>query len=85
MKLESKLFNYSYYQFRKDFMRAKKHQICYKKIFDDDIDFENLEVEVNSHRVGNSKSYGDSTDLESEGEEGKQIKKNQDAFKNCKF
>jgi len=33
---------------RKDFKRAKKHQIRYKKIFNDDIDFENLEVEVSS-------------------------------------
>lgn len=58
---------------RKDFKRAKKHQIRYKKIFNDTIDFENLEVEVSSVKknkkiTNTSISISESGDLdESEG------------------
>ena len=53
-------------------------------MFDDDIDFENLEVEVNSstmkrNPLTHSHSFGDTTDLESEGDYSEK-KKNHDAL-----
>ena len=72
-----------YYKiFRKDFFRAKKHQICYKKIFDDDIDFQDLEVEINSYKKNkNNNSIEESGDFESEeGEAKSQKKKKHDAM-----
>jgi hypothetical protein len=65
---------------KSDLTKAKRHKIRYKKIFDDNIDFEKLEVEVTTSKNRKTSKLATDSESSSDYESSAQDKKDHDAL-----